>query len=385
MRNGYIKIGWRKKALVGVVGICAFFASSIGIFAADDNTYLDPYIDGNLSIGRCISKGNIDFVLFLNAVSNFQGYTEAYEIIFDVLKKNQCQAGDINSLLKQRDKLRGRIRDAFLLCQNEKIPALKTGFYTVTAEIYYVRNVVQGKVILNLPYDLLTTRMAEDPDSLFYPRDKLYSEMYDKYVNSGKFEKLEFDILFDKLETKYGQRKEDYVICGNSSWDIVAEKWAEFIETAGGVGPAADNFEDAVGGRAEKISEAARDEGFTEYITGIAQLNVNNLEPEAGFSEIFDRLADSVPAYDTPGTSTPTQDSFLSALIAEGKRYDTLAMKQQMLSNFSSLYKDSGDASIEVFVLEIEKLNQVIKNSYRPLEAIVSCAFKMNLRQCPGK
>ncbi len=351
---------------------------SFPVFAESDSA-LDPIIEGGVSPAKCIAKGNLDFDLFLNSVINFDGIKEGLESINDIIARNQCQSFDVLSLINQRDKVRGAIRDAFLTCNTERIPVYEKRYYELTAEIYYARNVVDGAIVLSLPFDILTSRTVEDEEALFYPREKLYEEMYSKYVVSETMSKQEFEVLFSKLENKYKERKKSYVICEHSSWDGVKDKWEEFIDTWGGTAPAWDRLERAVIDSADRIVTTATETGFADYITGLIQLNLNNLEPQAEFTEILNRLNEVLPSGDAV-----TQDMLLKAVTASEKTYSTAEMKEKMKSQFEALYRDGSDASIKIFVLELSSLNNVIEDTFIPIEKVESCTSTMNSRQCPG-
>ncbi|MFH1284822.1 MAG: hypothetical protein ABIH78_04545 [Candidatus Peregrinibacteria bacterium] len=376
IKTRYLKIGF---AL-----ICLMFMSISGTFAKtanaqDDKTNIDPYVDGNLSIARCIAKGNTDFILFLSASSFSDGFIEGiFEPWYDVITRNQCQSADVLGLIKQRDKIRRYIRDAFLTCNNQKLPSLEATYYNVSAEIYYVRHVVEGDIVVSLPYNILSTRMMEDEESLYYPRDLLYNEMLDRYVNDGSMTKSAFDDLFRKLEFKYKERKKSYVICENDSWEQVAEKWNEFLNTVGGITPAWKNLEKGVGGRAEKIVEAATDMGIEDYLKGLVQVNLNNMGLKPGFEEISQNIGNYLPNVDIP-----TQEALLNAIELSEKEFNTELERQILMSEFEVMYRDISDSSVELITRELDALNQVILNSSDPLSSLLDCVEGINDRQCP--
>lgn len=342
---------------------------------------MDSDIDGQISIGRCVAKGNIDFILFLQAVIYSDGFWEGvWEPFVDVFARNQCHVIDVSGLIKQRDKIRSEIRHAFLSCKNDRIPNLKRAYHEVNAEIYYVRHVVDGSIVLALPYQLLSTRMLEDEESLYYPKEKLYEEMKERYVGELMSD-IEFDVFFNNLDTRYRERKKGYVICESSAWEEVAEKWAEFVESAGGIGPALDEGEKRIGGRAEKIYEAATDQGLKDYLSGIVQFKINGQDSATGAGDIIDSLSyiGASPEY------TPTTIDFaLSEIGEEEFRFNTELLQLDMSSKFSVLYKDTSDESIEFFVNELRDLNEVILNTLDPMDQVLGCVEMMNSRQCPN-
>ncbi len=349
--------------------------------SAQDNSDIDPNVDGDLSAGRCISKGNVDFILFLRSIiwsDGLEGYTAIWE---DVLYKNQCQANDIISLINQQDKIERYIRDAFLTCNTQKLPNMKRAYSEINAELYYVRNIVDGSVVVNLPYDVLTYRFGEDGEALFTSRNKIYADMKERYVDSGQFAKTEFDVFFNRLELKYEDKKKSYIFCENSSWSTVSDKWDEFIKTAGGVAPAWEKLEKGVGGRVEKLVESLPDSSFDGFLDGLVQLNINNQDAATGYQEIYDDLSYYSPEF---GSSGPTYGLLLGAIESEEFNDTIENMQKIMNSRFEALYKEGSDATVEAMVSELDNLNSAIVDGLPAINKVYSCVETMNNRQCSG-
>jgi len=340
-----------------------------------EDNLIDSYSGDDLSLGRCLYKGNTEFSLFINSVIVLDGFVANYlGSFYDVFFKNQCHANDIMSLIRQRDKLRDYIRDAFLTCKTDRIPALKKGFYDINAEIYYVRNIVSSSLALNLPYSSLSTQALYDAEGLFTSESKLKQDMRGNYVDSGIYSPIEFEALFNKLTVKYDKRKLSYVNCETTSWDEVETKWNEFIDTAGGLAPAWKSFSRGVGGRWEKIVEATTDQGFEDYAAGFFGMRVNGLNPGQGFGEILDELYTYNPF--------PTKSDALKAVGNARKSYDMNRLQTDLSAEFEILYKETGDTAVEMFVEELELLNISIEDSIPLLEGVEGCARTMDSRQC---
>jgi len=373
-----------RKTISGVVLVLMLFNSGV-TFAQeeDDDTYIDPYVDGNLSVAKCIAKGNLDFSLFLKSIIFSDGLDEAvFQPFVDVLFRNQCHATDVGSLLKQRDKIRKYIRDAFLTCKTQKLPGLRRAFQDVTAEIYYVRHVVEGAPIQFLPFGLL--KVDEDEiDQYYYPRNKLYNEMKERFVSgvySGYYNDQEFEQLFTKLEFKYEDRKKSYVVCGNDSWDRVVEKWEEFVESSGGVTPAIEKASKQWDQQTEKRVEAWNSLSLKKSLDGWVQVNLNDMDLVQGVEDISNNLDRYIP-----NLQVPTNSSLLSAIETAERQFDIEEMKRTMTANYAVLYKDTSDAAIGLFVEELNNWDNTIKETFPLLEAIIDCTEVMNNRQCPGK
>ena len=348
---------------------------------AEDKSGLEPSQDGNLGPAKCLAKGNLEFTTFLRASIFADGISGGIvEMWNDVLYRNKCQTSDIAGLVNQRDKLRTYIRDAFITCNTSGLPALKKAYNKLGADLYYVRNVTNKKVAVSLPYDILSTKMLENPDELFYPREKLYSEMKSKYSDSGLISAQEFDVMFASFETKYQTRKNSYVICENSAWEGVSKKWDEFLETLGGTAPAAKDVKKSMAQRAEKIVESATNKSLTEYLSGVVAINLNNLSPREGTKRIIDRLSQSMPQ----GGGGITAEQATNAIEQTDKAYDTALLREEMSSRFYVRYKEVSDNSVELFVQILTDLNKVLADSLQPLENLLGCTKLVNSRQCPA-
>lgn len=373
-----------KKTVIISVIIAIFmpFSGVNSVYAASSD--IDAGVDGGLSVGRCIQKGNLDFILFLNTLIFNDGFYDGIiEPWKDIFFRNKCHSTDISSLIKQQDKIRAYIRVAFLTCKNEKIPVLKTALEKFNIEIYYVRHVVDGTIVATLPFDLLSTRMAENPDSLYISKEKLYSDIVAKYQGKTTLSSGDLDLLFAKLDLKYKDKKKEYVICENGSWKRVAEKWKEFINTAGGLGPAVEKSAKEIGGAAEKLVESVNADSLKASYKGWLQVNVNNMEAEEGVLEIAEKLSKNVPGSGTTGTIT--QSALLDAIEISGTQHDIDKKRLEMSAHFHSLYRETSDAGTELLVTNLDNYNTILKDSFPILNKLLEGAKMMNNRQCPGK
>ncbi|MFH1218445.1 MAG: hypothetical protein V1679_01230 [Candidatus Peregrinibacteria bacterium] len=366
-----------KKIIATIWLMMLLLLISEGTLAAEDKSRINPSSKSGISIGKCIAKGNMDFMAFLQSSIFSDGLTEGViEPWKDVLMRNQCQSTDVMSLINQRDKIRKYIRDAFLTCNTQKLPNLKRAYYEVNAEIYYVRHVVDGKVVASLPFNILTTRSLEKEDQLYYPREVLLAEMIKRYDK----EIADFEQYFVRLESKYQDRKKTYVKCENDAWKQVAEKWQEFIDNAGGITPAWNKMKKGIGGRAEKIVEAVTNQGLVATLKGIAQVNVNTQPKDADISDIFKNIESYQPTL-----GTPTKENILSGSAAVSQLYDTELEKRKILSEFEALYKETSDAGVKLLIDELTDFDKTLNDTFTPLRVILDCVNAMNKKQCPGK
>ncbi|MFA5820925.1 MAG: hypothetical protein WC873_02380 [Candidatus Gracilibacteria bacterium] len=328
-------------------------------------------------------NGGIGFEDFINGFMFAQGFTdEVIEPWRDALISNQCQANDLFSLIDQENGIQKEIRKAFLSCNTKNLDKLEKAYRKVVVEIYYVRHVISRKATFNLPFGFISTK----PDITDTPKDKLYSEMAARFVTKKEyFKEDEFSNFFNNMEAKYKDRVPTYKACANSSWQDVVLKWEEFkTEMTDGFG-----IEDALNEtekRAKHVADVAVDmyksftteEGFKAWVSGLVEINVNNLPAKEGFQAIFDRL------------KSETNYSFVTQgrLIQAGSEVDTIykntVSKTEMASRFHALYVN-GDVGIQSFMDELDKLDKAINDTYPLIDGVKACTAAMNKRQCPGQ
>ncbi|MBL4694686.1 hypothetical protein JKY72_04930 [Candidatus Gracilibacteria bacterium] len=350
--------------------------------AAEEEEF-DAFVGDSLSLGRCIAKGNIDFGVFLRSSIFVDGLAEGlYEPWVDVLARNQCQSGDVLSLMKQRDKIKKIIRESFLTCNNQNIPALRAAFYKISAEIYYVRHVVDGTIVASLPYGL-NTRLLEDEKALFTDHSVLEANIREKYMGTDYIPEADFGNFMKLMQVKYKNRSKSYVVCESSDWDVVQEKWEEFIDSSAGVAPAWEDLEKSVSNRAAKIEQAAS--SYKDFFSGLVTLNVNNLAPSDAFEEILSEYKNIVGDDGVEIEVAISQKDFLNAFTRAEKRQDLDGKRQQFVARYEALYKNTGNDAIKNFVEGLEQFDATLKASLKPIGAVEQCSDTVNARQCPGQ
>ena len=365
-----------------------------------DSTTQDS--QGNLSVLRCIQKGDIDFGAFLSSMIYNDSFTEGIlEPWKDVLDRNQCQSGDVYSLIKQEDKMRSAIRDAFLTCNNQAVPQLKKAYQKMMVEIYYVRHVVNSALITGLPVLAQTTSFTE---AAVVDRNQLYRDMSAKYVKESFMSQADFDLLFLKLESKYADRRTQYLDCTKSSWEVVGNKWNAFIkffkEDAAGLKEAGKTIGAVTtGGKDGKgpslvnelktikfVELFTTDESVLDYIKAFGQVNVNNLATSAA----YDEAKNYINTHLNNGSGL-TQGQYVSQSVGAENNYQMEKDIDQIKTDFDTRYKSAADGSMEQFIDALDGRQvggqddgtlEIINNSFSPLNEVLSLSTKIKDREC---
>lgn len=388
---------WKKNLVIS-----ATVSLLIGVnpLLAAEPSNIDPYVDGNLSLMKCIDKGGLDFGVFWDSVIYNDNLKEGIiEPWNDVLKRNQCHSNDVYGLIKQQDKIRKYIRDAFLTCNTQKLPQYKKAFSKLTAEIYYVRHIVDASMFSK----------AVDTN-----RTDLYNKMHEKYVNEDFFTESDFDNFFLQTENKYKNRRSTYIECKKGSWQAVGEKWQEFVkfftEDAAGLKEAGKSIGVKAMGSDKKVSQNSladeakkmkivelftTDESFTDYLGSFVQMNINNAKPKESLQEVGDFL--SRQQFGSTNTESSSTTTTQRELVAAQSVSDTVfAIDQISLdikTNFDALYRKSGDENLELFINGLDGrlsgdandgLIEILNGTFVPLRDMLKMSIRMLDRQCPG-
>ncbi len=361
--------------------------------------------DGNLSVIRCFAKGEIDFGIFLKSLIYNDGFVEGVlEPWNDVLVRNQCHSNDIYSLIKQEDKIRSAIRNAFLTCNNENVPQLRKAYSKLLMEIYYVRHVVKIISKKMLPAAAQTALLKE---AAMVDRNVLYSDMRDSYVNGSFLNQEDFDQLFLHLENKYAERKNQYIDCEKSSWEGVGVKWQEFMKffsEGAGLKEAGKGIAANAAGKGPSIWTELKtiktvelfttDESFADYMSSIVQVNVNDLAPKDALDEADKFIEKQLSGGGGGGGGGGlSQRDYLSTKKNANDTYKFEQDTAKLKAEFDGLYRLASDQSMELFLNSLDGrqvgiaddgLLEIINNSFSPLNDSLKLSKRILDRQCSG-
>ncbi|MCX6734402.1 MAG: hypothetical protein NTZ25_00655 [Candidatus Peregrinibacteria bacterium] len=376
---------------------------SIGLMLLINNSvaYADPATqdsNGNLSVARCIQKGNIDFLAFLKTLISADSFKEGIvEPWNDILSRNQCQSNDVYTLIKQEDKIRSSIRDAFLTCNNQAVPQLKKAYQKIMVEIYYARHIVDTGLLGRLPVPAHTSVFR---DAAVVPRDQIYNDMMAKYVSESFMTQAEFDLLFLKLESKYSDRKSQYLECTKSPWEEVGKKWNELVkffkDDAAGLKDAGKAIGADGNGKGPSLWNEMKtikfvelfttDESVFEYVKSFGQVTVNGTTA----TNALDEAKNYLDTHITNGSGL-TQSQYANITTSAQEQYIMEKDISQVRADFDSKYKSAADGGMEQFINALDGRQtggaddgtlEIIETTFSPLNQVLSLTTKIKDRQC---
>ncbi len=456
--------------------------------------------DGDELIIECIRQGRYDFITFIEiSVANESFVDLIGETWKDLFWRNACHALSVLSLLEQRNAIRAAIRDAALSCnagqsvqsdcddekdndgdgkidwngytKNEgedtgvkylpdpecegnkdynedigEIPPseLEIRYKELNAEIYYVRNIIDGSFGLKLPFSVLSKFASSATAS----RDELYTEMKDKLYKKDFFTEDEFDALFLEFENSYGMGttgsancedgedndndglvdesdsscfseifdaqgkgtgeteynpkleesncnfidddaindiKCNFLVCKSGSWQEVADKLKEFEE---GLQDILKAFED-IANQAEQLAESTKDLGkrFTSlegFFGPLLAVKLNNQDFGDGFFQMIDDLSDDVDIFNSADRDdflTMDSTSFLDGAILGNQTVSRKELKGEMIAKFQGRYESSFAGFQDV--IDLMDINiKIIKESTAKISTLREESWALTLKQC---
>jgi len=390
MRDKKVKKSALKNAVtIGLLSMFLVFVVNNSAFAV---TTSDPDAGkGKDSSGainwRCFKSGGQQFMAFLNASIATDGFIDSViEPWKDIFIRNQCHALDVLGLVKQQDKIRSAIRDAYLTCKSEKVAKLKKAFDEASVEIYYVRNMIYAEVVKTLPPNSNNIRLAKKPTEL------LKIEMKGKFLKKFKDENA-FNNFFNKMLQKYEDRSNSYIKCNKGSWQAVKDKFKEFIDFfKNGMG-AKEGFK-SWERKASKMTEFAAQGWQIPFTMGVNGQQVRLFDGKSTFlddmNSAFEGFGENNPftkkywANDiAKGLSAGDTASLVKSLEISRTATDLFTLKNDINQKFHTLYSDFSSAGSLQVLEVIDDLNKEIRQTpAKPLNSLEKCIDGINDMQC---
>jgi len=391
MRDKKIKKSSLKNAITaGLFSVFLVFVLNGSAFAATTDPDAGKAKDSSgANNWKCFKKGGQDFMTFLNSTMFSEGFSDSViEPWKDVLFRNQCHALDVLGLVKQQDKIRSAIRDAYLMCKNQKIPKLKTAFNRMSAEIYYVRNAVDADLAATLPFDSSNLNAAEKNP------EELKKEMKAKFLDKKKFDNAEdFNNFFNGMVQKYEDRLDSYTRCNKGSWQAVKDKFTEFVKFFSegmGVKEGYKSWQR----KAAKLKQTATQGWEIPFKMGVNGQEVRLFDGENTF------MSDMSSAFEGFGENNPFTEKYWTSDIAKGLQFgdtsslmrslelsktatDLVQLKNGLNQKFFTLYSDFSSSESRKVLESLDELNQAIKQTPPgPLDSVEKCVDGINDMQC---
>jgi hypothetical protein len=190
-----------KKFLTGAL-LAGFLLSSPQAFAAESSNIQDCPLDKRFD----------GFGQFLQSTISMGSFTEYFK---DIFVRNMCHQVDIDALSNKLDKTRKQIRKAFYTCKTDKVSNLSKKYRELDVELSYLRFFVNYE------------------DSKVTSNPNVYNELSAEYVDKKIwYNKEEFGPLYAAISGKYDMEKYAYCPGVVEEWEEKAEEWRELFSDA---------------------------------------------------------------------------------------------------------------------------------------------------------
>ncbi|HLG26004.1 MAG TPA: hypothetical protein VI588_04460 [Candidatus Gracilibacteria bacterium] len=306
---------------------------------------------------QVICRNSRDWGVFISSVISFDDFSEYWKDILSRYNENICHYQDIDGLLNRIKGVQEQIRSGFYACAD--VSKDKKTFYEIDAEIYFLRKYVN----------------AANGQFLVTSDQQLISDMRNNYVvDKGFFTDAEIQPLFDKFKQKYEPKLEAYKNCKDMTWQALVDKWNEFKETAGGLGPALKQASESIEKKWDKMEKTSMNLG-RDFIGGFLDAKVNVLPAKEGFNIIGDALKANSP-------SGYTHEQLQAAKNLSDINTDYAHTEADYLIQYQTLYKETSDQFNELIGGRLIQLNSIIRNTYQYENQTIQCVASINGKQC---
>ncbi|MBU1445768.1 hypothetical protein KKD70_00715 [Patescibacteria group bacterium] len=299
-----------------------------------------------------------DWSTFISATISYDGFVEYWKDIFYRYNKNICYYMDIDNILKKLEKAREQIRNAFLTCASTRAQSLAKTYYKLEAELYFLRNFV----------DLGNSKLIKVAD------EKVYQGFRDNfYINKSYFTEEEVLNLFKEFKAKYGDRiSKTYAECQDPGIKMIKDKWNSLVtnfKSMGGTGKAIkDHWDKSLNAPVQRTGQ---------FLGGVLDVRLNGLPVKKGIDQIYNEIKKKMPI-----TSAPTVIELQNKTAVESETYATKTDKATLMAEYEALYKNGSDTMSKDFENKVKELNEILKNTYKPIENMTDCTKATKDRQC---
>lgn len=301
-----------------------------------------------------------DWASFISSVISYDSFSEYWKDMFYRYNKNICYYMDIDNVLKQIEKAQEQIRNAFYNCNSARAMQLKTRYYELEAELFFLRNFV----------DISKSEIKSLPDK------KIYEDLRSNFViGKSYFTEEKAKELFDKFKQKYGKRvATTYKGCSDPGLTALTKKFKELKESfknmaSGKTGTSLKDYWN------RSLNTPVKRTG--DFLGGILDARINGLSPKKAADTIYKELQKSLP----PNTQ-PTLDSVQNAIAKEQTDYTAKVAKASLMAEYEALYKNGTDSMAKDFEEKLKQLDSIITGTYPAFDALIECSKKAKDKQC---
>ncbi len=301
-----------------------------------------------------------DWASFISSVISYDSFTEYWRDMFYRYNKNICYYFDIDNVRKQIEKAQEQIRNAFYTCDAQRAVQLKTRYYELEAELFFLRNFV----------DISKSEIKTIPDK------KIHEALRGNFViGKSYFTEERSTELFEQFKQKYGKRvATTYKECSDPGLDALTKKFKDLKAS----------FQNMAGGKTETSLKEYWNKSLNtpikrtgNFLGGILDARITGLPTKMAIDTIYKEVQKNLP----PDTQ-PTLESVQNAIAKEEDEYAAKVEQASLLAEYEALYKNGTDRTAKDFEEKLKQLDSIIKGTYPAFDALINCSKKAKNKQC---
>ncbi|MFC1655882.1 hypothetical protein ACFL3C_03370 [Patescibacteria group bacterium] len=301
-----------------------------------------------------------DWASFISSVISYDSFSEYWKDMFYRYNKNICYYTDIDNILQQVEKAQEQIRNAFYTCDAARATQLKTRYYELEAELFFLRNFV----------DISKSEIKTVPDK------KIHEALRGNFViGKSYFTEERSTELFEQFKQKYGKRvATTYKECSDPGLEALTKKFKDLKKSfqnmaSGKTGTSLKDYWN------KSLNTPVKRTG--NFLGGVLDARINGLPPKEAVDNIYKEVQKSLPP-DTP----PTLNAVQNAIAKEEDDYAAKLEKASLLAEYEALYKNGTDSMAKDFEAKLKQLDSIIKGTYPAFNSLIECSKKAKDKQC---
>lgn len=400
-------------AIVTIFGIQTSFAQE------------DPGVNSPSGSGQeVICRGKRDWstvgISIWNEFMDPRDWAEYFQDITVRYFDNACYYNDIYSLIKQEEKISKQIKDAFSVCASTD--RLKERYYSLEAEIYFLRHYVNIKKMNTAASMLTSLNVSNDFYIPKYPDDGKDGSKsgWESFTSNIYKTKQERDSAYELFRSQYLNRVEAYKNCDTVNLESTYKRIVGDFETMGDMVKKSGKRLAAQTNKMAKTAVSLWDSIKSgELISNMVELRLNNkpcpilsiaidsMQKDAnkseeekekesnekkecmmGLEEIADAYVRNAPGYLVPSSGTQASQntiSFSALQEAANELYyksQIITKETDSMARYEMLYYNGSDTSVQKITAKLDKLNKIITDTYNYQNQTINCVTDVSAKQC---